>query len=218
MGVNAVSTGNIVYLSSLDALYNRLYNLRNTHANSMHQINGSALSAAQSSSGLQAGVSLTKPDKLAILKQELQNLANSKWYTPNTENSITTMTDFGSSLSIPNVGDLLKVSDFNLIESAITTAESIIPNYSSKYNSCYGSQYGTRYGSQYGTQYGSQYGTRYSSDYGTRYSAQYGTQYGSQYGARYSAQYSTRYGNAYSSRYSGRYGTRYLTRAVQVRC
>ena len=55
MGVNAVAQGDIVSLSQLDALFARVYNLRNTHANSTHQLNASAIPAAQASSGLTVG-------------------------------------------------------------------------------------------------------------------------------------------------------------------
>ena len=93
MGVNAVAQGDIVSLSQLDALFARVYNLRNTHANSTHQLNASAIPAAQASSGLTVGslVSATG-SKIDILKQELAGLANSQWYQSNTAGTIVRMT------------------------------------------------------------------------------------------------------------------------------
>jgi hypothetical protein len=72
---------------------------------------------------------------LQTLKDELASLANSSWYQSNTANTVVKMTDFSKTCTIPSVGDLLKASDFNLIETTIANAESIIPNYSGKYNS-----------------------------------------------------------------------------------
>ena len=210
----AATQGNKVNLSDLDALYTRLYNLRNIHANSTHQLNAGAINSAQQSSGLQPGdIVAVSTAKFDLLKQELANLANSKWYEPNTStNAIVTMADFSNNFSIPNIGDLLEASDFNLIENTITSAESIIPNYSGKYDTRYDARYGTCYSGRYGTCYSSRYGTCYSSRYGTCYSACYSGRYGTCYSGRYGTCYSSRYGTCYSSRYGSCYISRYSSR------
>ena len=194
----AATQGNKVNLSDLDALYTRLYNLTNTHKNSQYQLNASAIASAQQSSNLQQGdkVEVTT-SKFDLLKQELANLANSQWEQSNTTGTIVRMTDFSNNFTIPNVGDLLDASDFNLIENTITSAESIIPNYSGRYSARYDSRYSGRYSTAYGT------------CYGTCYSSRYGSCYSSRYGTCYSRQYGTRYG-----RYSGRYGSRYSYRTA----
>ena len=115
------------------------------------------------------------------------------------------MTDFSTNIKVPNVGDLLKSVDFNLIETAITSAETIIPTYSNKYNTRYSFCYSGHYSSDYSACYDSRYGTCYSNCYGGRYSTRYGTCY-SCYGC---------YG-CYR-RYSSRYG-RYAAKNVQIRC
>lgn len=198
MGANATSVGTLVKLSDLDALYLRLYNLKVAHINDADQINKSALTVPAQSSGLTRGSKVeVSTAKIATLKSELANLAQSKWYQSNTENTIVTMTDFSTNIKVPNVGDLLKSVDFNLIETAITSAEQIIPTYSNKYNA--------------------RYSGHYTSDYGTCYDSRYGT--------CYSNCYSTRYGTCYSCygcygcyrRYSSRYG-RYAAKNVQIRC
>lgn len=206
MGANATSVGTLVKLSDLDALYLRLYNLKVAHINDADQINKSALTVPAQSSGLTRGSKVkVSTAKIATLKSELANLAQSKWYQSNTKNTIVTMTDFSTNIKVPNVGDLLKSVDFNLIETAITSAEQIIPTYSNKYNARYSFCYSGHYTSDYGTCYDSRYGTCYSNCYGGRYSTRYGTCY-SCYGC---------YG-CYR-RYSSRYG-RYAAKNVQIRC
>lgn len=206
MGVNATSVGDLVKLSDLDALYLRLYNLKMAHINDADQINQSALTIPAESSGLTQGSKVeVSTAKIATLKSELANLAQSQWYQSNTRNTIVTMTDFSTDIKVPNIGDLLKSTDFNLIETAITSAEAIVPTYSNKYNA--------RYGSRYGTCYSGCYGTCYSGCYGSRYSARYGTCYGYRYASRYGNRYSSRYG-----RYTGRYRYRYAGKSVQIRC
>lgn len=206
MGANATSVGTLVKLSDLDALYLHLYNLKVAHINDADQINKSALTVPAQSSGLTRGSKVeVSTAKIATLKSELANLAQSKWYQSNTENTIVTMTDFSTNIKVPNVGDLLKSVDFNLIETAITSAEQIIPTYSNKYNARYNFCYSGHYTSDYGTCYDSRYGTCYSNCYGDRYSTRYGTCY-SCYGC---------YG-CYR-RYSSRYG-RYAAKNVQIRC
>lgn len=206
MGANATSVGTLVKLSDLDALYLRLYNLKVAHINDADQINKSALTVPAQSSRLTRGSKVeVSTAKIATLKSELANLAQSKWYQSNTANTVVTMTDFSTNIKVPNVGDLLKSVDFNLIETAITSAETIIPTYSNKYNARYSGRYSGHYSSDYGTCYDSRYGTCYSSCYGTRYGGRYGTCY-SCYGC---------YG-CYR-RYSSRYG-RYAAKNVQIRC
>ena len=213
MGANAVQAGQIINLSSsLDALYLRLYNLRNTHANSTHQLNASNIAAAQQSSGLKIGDPIAiSTAKIDLLKQELANLANSQWYQSNTAGTVVKMTDFSNNFSIPNVGDLITASDFNLIENTITTAETIIPNYSNKYSSQYTSRYSTCYSSDYSSQYTSRYSTCYSTCYSSDYSSRYSGQYSSDYSSRYGSQYTTRYSTCYSGRYGSQYGTCYTS-------
>ena len=221
MGANAVQAGQIINLSSsLDALYLRLYNLRNTHANSTHQLNASNIAAAQQSSGLKIGDPIAiSTAKIDLLKQELANLANSQWYQSNTAGTVVKMTDFSNNFSIPNVGDLITASDFNLIENTITIAETITPNYSNKYSSqytsrystCYSSDYSSRYSGRYSSDYSSRYSGQYSSDYSSRYSGQYTTRYSTCYSGRYGSQYTTRYSTCYSGRYGSQYGTCYTS-------
>lgn len=207
MGVNATSVGDLVKLSDLDALYLRLYNLKMAHINDADQINQSALTIPAESSGLTQGSKVeVSTAKIATLKSELANLAQSQWYQSNTRNTIVSMTDFSTDIKVPNIGDLLKSTDFNLIETAITSAEAIVPTYSNKYNA--------RYSSCYGTCYSSCYGTCYSGCYSGRYGGRYGTCYGYRYASRYGNRYASRYGN----RYASRYGYRYRGRAVQIRC
>lgn len=199
MGANATSAGNLVKLSDLDALYLRLYNLKVAHINDADQINKPALTVPAKSSGLTQGSKVAvSTAKIATLKSELANLAQSKWYKSNTARDIVTMTDFSTNIKVPNIGDLLKSADFNLIETAITSAEAIIPTYSNKYNvrysGCYSSCYDNEYSSRYGTCYSGRYGTCYSSRYGTCYSC---------YGCY--------------SRYSSNY-SRYSAKNVQIRC
>lgn len=206
MGVNATSAGNLVKLSDLDALYLRLYNLKVAHINDADQINKPALTVPPKSSGLTQGNKVeVSTAKIATLKSELANLAQSKWYQSDTENTVVTMTDFSTNIKVPNVGDLLKSVDFNLIETAITSAEQIIPAYSNKYNVRYSGCYYGHYSDCYSDCYSARYGTCYSNCYGGRYNARYGTCY-SCYGC---------YG-CYS-RYSSRYG-RYAAKNVQIRC
>ena len=209
MGANATTVGTLVKLSDLDALYLRLYNLKVAHINDADQINKSALTVPAQSSGLTRGSKVeVSTAKIATLKSELANLAQSKWYRPNTTNDVVTMTDFSTNIKVPNIGDLLKSADFNLIETAITFAETIVPTYSNKYNSRYSSRYGTCYSSCYGTCYGTCYSSCYgSSRYGSRYGTCYSC-YGSRYGSRYSC-YSFRYGSCYS---------RYTAKSPQIRC
>lgn len=202
MGVNATSVGDLVKLSDLDALYLRLYNLKMAHINDADQINQSALTIPAESSGLTQGSKVeVSTAKIATLKSELANLAQSQWYQSNTRNTIVTMTDFSTDIKVPNIGDLLKSTDFNLIETAITSAEAIVPTYSNKYNARYGSRYGTCYSSCYGTCYSGCYSGRYGTCYGYRYASRYGNRYASRYG-----------------RYTGRYRYRYAGKSVQIRC
>lgn len=204
MGVNATSVGDLVKLSDLDALYLRLYNLKMAHINDTDQINKSALTIPAESSGLTQGNKVeVSTAKIATLKSELANLAQSKWYQSDTANTIVTMTDFSTDIKVPNIGDLLKSTDFNLIETAITSAEAIIPTYSNKYNA----RYSGCYSSCYGSCYSSRYGTCYSGCY-SKYSGRYGTCYSC---------YSFRYGSRYGSRYR-RYSGRYAGKSVQIRC
>lgn len=205
MGVNATSVGDLVKLSDLDELYLRLYNLKMAHINDADQINKPALTIPAESSGLTQGSKVeVSTAKIATLKSELANLAQSKWYQPDTANTIVTMTDFSTDIKVPNIGDLLKSTDFNLIETAITSAEAIVPTYSNKYNA------------RYSGCYSSCYGSCYSSRYGTCYSGCYGGRYGTRYGTCYSC-YSFRYGSRYGSRYR-RYSGRYVGKSVQIRC
>lgn len=204
MGVNATSVGDLVKLSDLDALYSRLYNLKMAHINDADQINKSALTIPAESSGLTQGNKVeVSTAKIATLKSELANLAQSKWYQSDTANTIVTMTDFSTDIKVPNIGDLLKSTDFNLIETAITSAEAIVPTYSNKYNA----RYSGCYSSCYGSCYSSRYGTCYSGCY-SKYSGRYGTCYSC---------YSFRYGSRYGSRYR-RYSGRYAGKSVQIRC
>lgn len=204
MGVNATSVGDLVKLSDLDALYLRLYNLKMAHINDADQINKSALTIPAESSGLTQGNKVeVSTAKIATLKSELANLAQSKWYQSDTANTIVTMTDFSTDIKVPNIGDLLKSTDFNLIETAITSAEAIVPTYSNKYNA----RYSGCYSSCYGSCYSSRYGTCYSGCY-SKYNGRYGTCYSC---------YSFRYGSRYGSRYR-RYSGRYAGKSVQIRC
>lgn len=208
MGANATSVGTLVKLSDLDALYLRLYNLKVAHINDADQINKSALTVPAQSSGLTQGSKVeVSTAKIATLKSELANLAQSKWYQSDTANTVVTMTDFSTNIKVPNIGDLLKSADFNLIETAITSAETIIPTYSNKYNA--------RYSFCYSGHYSSDYGTCYDNRYGTCYSIRYSTRYGSCYNC-YSC-YSNHYSSRYGSRY-GRYSVRYAGKSVQIRC
>lgn len=159
MGANTVNPGDKVQLTSLDALYNRLSTLKNTHINSTHQINKANLTTMPDSSNLSIGTSVNT-EKLTILKQELANLAKSQWYKSNTAGTVVTMTDF-SNFTIPSPNSLLLASDFNLIESAITSAEAIVPNYSGKYSSDYSSDYFGHYVNHYSSQYSGQYYPKY---------------------------------------------------------
>lgn len=210
MGASATSSGNQVKLSDLDALYQRLYTLKTTHINSTAQINKSALTTPAVRSGLSQG-SIVKPTSITTLKNELANLAKSQWYQSNTRDTVVTMTDYSTSVTTPTVGALLKSSDFNLIESAITSAEAIVPNYANKYNARYGTCYSGCYGQRYVQRYNSCYGC-----YSGRYSGQYGC-YSGRYGSRYGTCYSC-YSYRYSSRYGSCYGSRYIGKAVQIRC
>lgn len=241
MGANAVTAGDKIQLSQLDALFTRLYNLTNTHKNSSAQINASAIPAAQASSGLSAGSPISAVDgKIALLKTELANLAKSKWYKSSTSGTVVQMTDFSTSFSVPTQGAKALASDFNLIENAITAAEQIIPVYSSKYSGqytgcysgcygyqysgkysgqyttcyfgCYGYQYLSRYLSQYAGCYGYQYSGRYSGQYTSRYSGQYTGQYSGCYGYQYSGKYTGQYSGCYGYQYSGKYGYQYLNK------
>ena len=208
MGANATSVGTLVKLSDLDALYLRLYNLKVAHINDADQINKSALTVPAQSSGLTQGSKVeVSTAKIATLKSELANLAQSKWYKSDTASDIVTMTDFSTNIKVPNVGDLLKSADFNLIETAITSAETIIPTYSNKYNARYSFCYSGHYSSDYGTCYDNRYGTCYSIRYSTRYGSCYDCY--SCYRGHYSSQYGSRY---------GRYSVRYVGKSVQIRC
>ena len=196
--------GTKVSISDLNALYSRIYNLKTTHKNSTYQKNASAITISlPSTSGIAVGDTVkTSTANFQLLKNELANLANSKWYTPNSSGeTYTYMTDYSTTINVPNVGDLLKASDFNLLDTAITNAEKVSISYSSHYSS----RYGTNYGSQYGTNYGGQYGSNYSARYGSNYSAQYGSCYSSRYGSQYGSNYSARYGSCYSAKYGAQY-------------
>lgn len=226
MGANAVTAGNQIQLSQLDALFARLYNLTNTHKNSSYQINASAISAAQASSGLSAGSPVSAVDgKIALLKTELANLANSKWYKSSTSGTIVQMTDFSTNFSVPAQGTKITASDFNLIENAITLAEQITPVYNSKYTSQYNSQYTSQYTSKYTSKYKGcysgcywgcyfgcyfgQYSGQYDAKYNSCYIGKYAACYSGQYSACYSGQYSGKYSGCYSGKYSSQYTTRY---------
>lgn len=218
MGANAVTAGDKIQLSQLDALFARLYNLTNTHKNSSYQINASAIPAAQASSGLSAGSPVSAVDgKIALLKTELANLAQSKWYKSSTSGTVVQMTDFSSNFSVPTQGAKALANDFNLIENAITLAEQITPVYSSKYSSqyssqytsCYSSCYSSKYSGCYSGQYGYKYSSCYSACYSACYSGCYSGCYGYKYTACYSGCYSGKYGYKYSSCYSSKYTSQY---------
>ena len=136
MGANAVSSGQVVTIAQLDALYNRLYTLYNTHKTSSAQLNTTFKNAAipiSNTSGHARGSQVNVTTELTDLKNALNSLSSSQWYQSNTANTITTMTDY-SGFTLPSVGDLLKATDFNTVETAITNAEKIIPSYSSQYS------------------------------------------------------------------------------------
>lgn len=207
MGANSQSSGNLARLSDLDALYTRVYNLKNKHINSVDQKNKSALTApTKSTSGLKQGDSIkVSTANYALLKSELANLANSKWWTPNSSgNTYTQMPDYSTSISIPNVGDLLQASNFNLLETAITNAENVNISYSGHYSGRYSTCYSTCYSSDYSSDYSTCYSGRYGSDYSSRYSTCYRTCYQTCYGVCY--------GSRYRTCYSGRYSAQYLNR------
>lgn len=136
MGANAVSPGQVVTIDQLNALYNRLYTLYNTHKTSSAQLNTTFKNAAipiSNTSGHARGSQVNVTTELTDLKNALNSLSSSQWYQSNTANTITTMTDY-SGFTLPSVGDLLKATDFNTVETAITNAEKIIPSYSSQYS------------------------------------------------------------------------------------
>ena len=146
----AVNKGSIITIAQLDALYTRLYNLTNTHKNSPYQLNKTNIADAQQTSGLKSGdIIKTTTAKIDLLKQELKNLANSKWYKDNTYNQIVTMTDFSGNFSIPDVGDLITAEDFNLIDTTISSAESITPHYANNYSQYTNYTNYANYGAQY---------------------------------------------------------------------
>lgn len=211
MGANSQTSGNLAKLSDLDALYTRVYNLKNKHINSSDQKNGSALTAPQkSTSGLSQGnIIYVSTANYALLKSELANLANSKWWTPNSsDNTYTQMTDFSTSITIPNVGDLLQANNFNLLETAITNAENVDISYSGhyagKYSTCYSGRYRSCYSSEYSSEYSSCYSGKYSSDYNGKYN--------SCYFEKYSSCYFNKYSTCYNTCYSTKYGAQYLNR------
>ena len=176
MGKDAVAAGTQAQIAQINALYTRLYNLRNTHASSSAQIKAANIPAFASTSGISAGTKATT-SPLQTLKTELTQLSNSKWYQSNTAGTVVTMTDYGTALSIPAVGSLLKYTDFNVVETAITNAEGIIPTYSSKYSGCYSTCYGSCYSTCYGTCYSGQYSSCYSSCYYGCYASCYSSCY-----------------------------------------
>ena len=173
-----MNTGDLAKILDFNSLFQRIKTVRDNHANASAQLG--TLSAFTGDSGI-AQYSTITTNPIEQLKLQLTELSKSKWYTSGTTSSITTMSDYGTSITIPDIGTLIKATDFNTIETAITAAENApLPSYSSKY-----SQYGN-YSSKY-----SQY-SKYS-NYSSKYS-QYGKY--SKYG-----NYSSKYSN-YSSRYS----------------
>ena len=136
MGANAVSSGTKASIASLDALYNRLYTHYNKHKTSAYQTNSTFKNAAipiSNSSGHAAGSQINITDELTDLKSALNSLSASTWIKPSTANTTVTMTDY-SGFTLPSIGDLLEAADFNIVETAITNAEGIVPNYSSQYS------------------------------------------------------------------------------------
>lgn len=171
-----INSGTTITLEQIDALYTRIYNLKNTHKSSSHQINASGITLGSQTSGLSKG-STIQTNPISTLKSELQNLANSKWYKSSTADTVVQMTDFSGSIIVPSAGSAITAQDFNLVETAITSAEAITPSYASKY------------GTQYGYNYTSDYFSDYFSHYGTNYRNNYRTQYGSNYRSRNSYVY-----------------------------
>lgn len=178
----SVAKGDIVSINDLNALYSRLATVVNAHKNSIYQLNASAITSPQATSGISAGTSIQSGTNSPLnkLKTELANLANSSWYVANSNSTITSMPDLSGQLTIPAVGALLSISDFNLVDSIITQAEnSAVPTYSTKYSgkysTCYGACYSTNYSANYSTNYSSRYGGQYRSQYSSRYSVCYGT-------------------------------------------
>lgn len=207
----SVQVGESITVEQLDSLFERVKNLKNIHINSQHQLS-SSLTPPIDNSGLSPGDLIT-PNEIQVLQNELANLANSFWAKPYGANEMIYMTDFSQNFSIPEVGELITASDFNLIDNTISIAEQIVPNYDSRYSSQYGYQYSYKYNAQYGYQYSSQYITQYGSKYGSQYGYKYSYKYGYQYGSQYGYQYFGKYGYRYGSKYSYKYGTRYSYRS-----
>ena len=135
MGANAVKAGDTVTIAQLDALYKRLYNLYNTHKTSTHQTNSSFRSAAipiSNTSGHAAGSLVNPTTELSNLRSALSSLRNSTWIKSGTVDTTVRMTT--GDFTLPSVGSLLKATDFNAVESIITTAEGTVPTYSSRYS------------------------------------------------------------------------------------
>ena len=167
-----INSDTTITLEQIDALYTRIYNLKNTHKNSSHQINASGITLGSQTSGLSKG-STIQTNPISTLKDELKNLANSKCYKSSTADTVVQMTDFSGSIIVPSTGSVITAKDFNLVETAITSAEAITPSYASKY----GSQYGYNYTSDYFSQYGYNYRNQYRTNYGTNYRNQYSSNY-----------------------------------------
>ena len=137
MGANAVQSGQSVTIASLDALYNRLYTHYNKHKTSAVQTNSTFASAAipiSNTSGHARGTPVNVTDELSDLKSALTSLKSSTWIKSNTANTQDSMANYITDFTLPSVGSLLKATDFNVIENAITTAEGVIPTYSSQYS------------------------------------------------------------------------------------
>lgn len=115
-----ISTGANLSATNFNALFKRLDDIRAKHLNKDGQ-NATANSTFRTAFTTNVAVAGEKaiPNNIQRVKDTLTTLSQSEWIdaTP------------ASSITVPNVGDLISANTFNTIDNTITTVEAICPNY-----------------------------------------------------------------------------------------
>ena len=154
--------------SSVGDLFSRLEAIRLEHKSATNQSASAITSLTPPYEYTPTQYTTILPETVSYLKQYLTNLSNSDFIN----------NDYGADITTPVRGDLIRQTEFDSWDTAVTTVDNLCPH-NSGYNAGYRSGYRGSYDSGYDSSYDSGYRSSYRSSYNSSYKSGYRHCYGS---------------------------------------
>lgn len=148
--------------SSVGDLFSRLEAIRLEHKSATNQSASAITSLTPPYEYTPTQYTTILPETVSYLKQYLTNLSNSDFIT----------NDYGADITTPARGDLIRKTELDSWDTAVTTVDNLCPH-NSGYNSTYDAGYRGSYYATYDSSYDSGYRSSYRSSYNSSYKSSY---------------------------------------------